>query len=77
MIATALNHISEGVTESEERCAACDEYIELGESGLSDHHCSEEFESAVEELNRLAADDACLDNIPFRKRLRRLGYLSD
>lgn len=72
-----LNSVLEATTQSAIKCVACGEVIELGESGCPNHHCSDEFEAAVEELNRLAADDEFLDDIPFRDRLESLGYLSD
>lgn len=77
MATMTLNHISDGVTHSATRCVACGEFMELSERGVPDHHCSDEFEAAVEELNRLAADDEFLDDIPLHDQLENLGYLSD
>ena len=68
--------IFEGVTYSVKRCVACGRHIELNKSGHPDHHCSDKFEAAVERLNRRAANDEFLNDIPIRRRLERLEYIS-
>jgi len=55
------------------KCLSCGQVIELGESGLPDHHCSRRHEAAVESANRRAVDSPVPRDLPYGERLE-LGF---